>query len=202
MLQDFAASYNRTAGKAASRCVTVVIEQVNSGDAELALEQGWRAQSSERPDVWAPASSAWVNLLVTRVNELSILPSEPAQNLFYSPLVIGMPKPMADALGYPGKPVGWRDILRSSRTRPVGCEGTALMGRSTSAAAGAFPTCRQTSTRQRRLGSAAPRNAGSSRPDRCSCRAGPTVPHEWLGETGGTRSGGLLGKRLQPVVHA
>jgi Ca-activated chloride channel family protein len=111
MLQDFASSYNRTAGKVASPCVTVAIEQVNSGDAELALEQGWRAQSSERPDVWAPASSAWVSLLVQRSNQLSILPAEPAQSLFASPLVIGMPKPMADALGYPGTQVGWRDIF-------------------------------------------------------------------------------------------
>jgi Ca-activated chloride channel family protein len=111
LLQDFAATYNRTAGRAASPCVTVVVEQVNSGDAELALEQGWRGQSSERPDVWAPASSAWVSLLVQRSNQLSILPSGPAPSLFKSPLVIGMPKPMADALGYPGTPVGWRDIF-------------------------------------------------------------------------------------------
>jgi Ca-activated chloride channel family protein len=111
MLQDFAASYNRTAGKLASPCVTVAIDQVNSGDAELALEQGWRAQPSERPDVWAPASSAWVSLLVQRSNELSILPTEPAQSLFFSPLVIGMPQPMADALGYPRTQVGWRNIF-------------------------------------------------------------------------------------------
>ena len=111
MLQDFATAYNRTAGRAASPCVTVAVEQVNSGDAELALEQGWSAQSSERPDVWAPASSAWVSLLVQRSNQLSILPFGPAPSLFKSPLVIGMPKPMADALGYPGTPVGWRDIF-------------------------------------------------------------------------------------------
>jgi Ca-activated chloride channel family protein len=129
MLQDFAATYNRTAGKAASPCVTVAIEQVNSGDAEIALEQGWGAQSSERPDVWAPASGAWVNLLVKRANELSILPTEPAQSLFVSPLVIGMPKPMADALGYPGKPVGWRDIFALVKD-PAGwgAKGQALWG--------------------------------------------------------------------------
>jgi Ca-activated chloride channel family protein len=109
MLRDFAASYNRTAGSAANPCVTVAVEQVNSGDAELALEQGWRGQSTERPDVWAPASSAWVNLL--RSNDPSALPLSAAPSLFKSPLVIGMPEPMADALGYPGKPVGWKDIF-------------------------------------------------------------------------------------------
>jgi Ca-activated chloride channel homolog len=111
MLADFAATYNRTAGKVFQPCVSIAVEQVNSGDAELALEQGWRGQSSERPDIWAPASSAWVSLLAKRSNAQTILPTSTALSLFKSPLVIGMPKPMADALGYPGKPVGWKDIF-------------------------------------------------------------------------------------------
>ena len=36
-----------------------------------------------------------------------------------TPLVIAMPEPMADALGYPEKPVGWADILRLAQ-RPAG----------------------------------------------------------------------------------
>lgn len=111
MLHDFAPSYNRTAGSVAEPCVTVVVEQVNSGDAEVALEQGWSGQTAERPDVWAPASSAWVNLLASRSNAQGALTLSTAPSLFKSPLVIGMPKPMADALGYPGKPVGWKDIF-------------------------------------------------------------------------------------------
>jgi Ca-activated chloride channel family protein len=109
MLRDFAAGYNQGEGIVANPCVTVAIEQVNSGDAEVALEQGWRGQSTERPDVWAPASSAWVNLL--RSNDPTALPVSTAPSLFKSPLVIGMPKPMADALGYPGKTIGWKDIF-------------------------------------------------------------------------------------------
>ena len=34
-----------------------------------------------------------------------------AEPFMQTPLVIAMPKPMADALGYPEKPVGWADIL-------------------------------------------------------------------------------------------
>jgi Ca-activated chloride channel homolog len=109
MLQGFAAGYNRTAGNVANPCVTVVVEQVNSGDAELALEQGWKGQSAQRPDVWAPASSAWVNLL--KSNNPSVLPLSTAPSMFKSPLVIGMPQPMAEALDYKTKPIGWRDIF-------------------------------------------------------------------------------------------
>jgi Ca-activated chloride channel family protein len=117
MLQDFAAGYNRTSGSVASPCVSVVVEQVNSGDAELALEQGWRGQSAERPDVWAPASSAWVNLL--RSNAPSVLPLSRAPSMFKSPLVIGMPKLMAEALGYPNSPIGWKEIF-DLVTNPAG----------------------------------------------------------------------------------
>ena len=127
MLRDFAATYNRTEGRASQPCVTVAVEQVNSGDAELALEQDWRGMSTERPDVWAPASSAWVKLLVKRSNDRSLLPVGVPLSLFKSPLVIGMPKPMADALGYPAKPVGWRDIFALVRN-PTGWDAIAPPG--------------------------------------------------------------------------
>jgi len=111
MLRDFEATYNRTAGASSTHCTAVAIEQVNSGDAEAALEQGWTGLASERPDVWAPASSAWLNLLAAASDERAIRPIGPALSLFKSPLVIGVPKPIADALGYPAKPLGWKDIF-------------------------------------------------------------------------------------------
>ena len=39
----------------------------------------------------------------------------PTENLVLSPVVIGMWKPMAEALGWPAKPVGWRDVLELAR---------------------------------------------------------------------------------------
>ncbi len=43
----------------------------------------------------------------------------PTDNLVLSPVVIAMWQPMAEALGWPGKPVGWSDILSLS-TEPQG----------------------------------------------------------------------------------
>jgi Ca-activated chloride channel family protein len=34
-----------------------------------------------------------------------------------TPLVIAMPRPMAQALGYPGTPVGWEDILKLAQSK-------------------------------------------------------------------------------------
>lgn len=39
----------------------------------------------------------------------------PTENLVLSPVVIAMWKPMAEALGWPGKPVGWADILKMAK---------------------------------------------------------------------------------------
>src|SRR2546426_8129651 len=66
MLDKLAKSYNKTGPTVSSQldpvCVNVEVIQVTSGDAESALENNWKGQK-KKPDVWAPASSAWVQLL-------------------------------------------------------------------------------------------------------------------------------------------
>ncbi|HEX4865251.1 MAG TPA: substrate-binding domain-containing protein, partial [Acidimicrobiales bacterium] len=110
MLQGFAASYDAGRPQVGGQCVTVRVEKVDSGDAELALANGWTGPT--RPEVWSPASSAWVNLLDADAPAVAarILPVS-LDFLFESPLVIGMPQPMALALGYKTKAIGWALIL-------------------------------------------------------------------------------------------
>jgi Ca-activated chloride channel family protein len=116
MLKDFAAAYDRGRPQVDGRCVSVSVERVNSGDAELALANGWTGRT--RPDVWSPASAAWVKLLAadSPVVAAGLLPAS-SDSLFQSPLVIGMPEPMATALGYPTKPIGWARILSLAQDR-------------------------------------------------------------------------------------
>lgn len=111
MLLGFAASYDAGRPRVGGRCVTVSVEKVNSGDAELALANGWTG--STRPEVWSPASSAWVKLLTAQASAVAaqLLPAS-SDSLFQSPLVIGLPEPMATALGYPTTPIGWARILQ------------------------------------------------------------------------------------------
>ncbi len=118
MLQGFAVSYDAGRPQVGGRCVTVSVEKVDSGDAELALANGWTG--STRPDVWSPASSAWVNLLTAQAPTVAarLLPASP-DHLFGSPLVIGMPELMAKALGYPTKQIGWAFILKLAQD-PLG----------------------------------------------------------------------------------
>lgn len=117
MLQGFAASFDAGKPQVGGRCVSVSVEKVNSGDAEVALANGWTGPT--RPDVWSPASTAWVKLLAAQAPAIAVrlLPAS-SDKLFQSPLVIGMPEPMASALGYPTASIGWARILQLAEDPP------------------------------------------------------------------------------------
>jgi Ca-activated chloride channel family protein len=77
-----------------------------------ALARGWTDADGPRPVVWSPAAAAWGAVLNTRLADQGKPPLVGEGTPFMlSPLVIAMPRPMAEALGYPAKPLGWADIL-------------------------------------------------------------------------------------------
>jgi Ca-activated chloride channel family protein len=66
--------------------------------------------------IWSPASSAWGTILnQLRADEGQPEMAPPGTPFMLTPLVIAMPQPMAEALGYPDEPVGWADILELAR---------------------------------------------------------------------------------------
>ena len=67
--------------------------------------------------MWTPASSGWVRLLEQRTlatDRPKLIPAS-IPKIAASPLVIAMPRPMAQALGWPKKQLGWTDLLELSR---------------------------------------------------------------------------------------
>jgi Ca-activated chloride channel family protein len=74
-------------------------------------------QGTIQPHIWSPASDVYRPLLQdawTTKHGAMGGPSDIADDarpLVLSPVVIAMWKPMAEALGWPDKPVGWSDIL-------------------------------------------------------------------------------------------
>ena len=87
----------------------VFVEGVNaaSGDAESRIAKG-----TFKPVAWSPASSLWGRLLNFEADQ-PYTPEE-APSIVRTPLVIAMWEPMARALGWPKKQLGFADVLKLS----------------------------------------------------------------------------------------
>src|SRR5437870_3841885 len=117
LLSGVAADFNKSGATRNGQCVQVKVLSKASGAAEQALARGWDEKvDGPAPDVWSPASTAWVVLRRQRLKRdpAPTLP-DAIPHLAFSPLVIAMPKPMAVALGWPSTPIGWSDILALAR---------------------------------------------------------------------------------------
>ena len=113
LMNALATSFNGTKTKADGKCVYVRPNKVSSGVAAQALETTWdEGTLGHRPVLWSPAGSIWGKLVDFKLGQTG----KPAivgngQSFMLTPLTIAMPQPMAQALGYPNKPLGWSDIL-------------------------------------------------------------------------------------------
>jgi Ca-activated chloride channel family protein len=83
---------------------------IASGDVEQAIAQG-----KMKPVVWSPASSLWARLLNFETDQA--LTPRTSPSIVRTPLVIAMWEPMARALGWPKKRIGFADLLRLARDR-------------------------------------------------------------------------------------
>lgn len=113
-LEEQIATFNRTSPKLASgRTFTITGKAMGSGEAMQDILEG-RLQ----PAAFSPASDAYLTLL----NDAWLAqPGHPqplaahGESVVISPLVIAIWKPMAEALGWPKKALGWSDILKLSQ---------------------------------------------------------------------------------------
>jgi Ca-activated chloride channel family protein len=115
LLQAIADDYAKDDGKAAGKCARVIVNTKASGGATTALARGWNdSVDGPRPDVWTPASTSWTALLryeTTKRDLPDLVGDAKPPSIARTPLTIAMPKPMAQTLGWPTKPIGWSDIL-------------------------------------------------------------------------------------------
>ncbi len=116
LITALAKAFNKSdLAKVDGDCIFVRPQKKSSGGAAQLLYTNWNeATEGPRPVVWSPAASSWgqvVNQKRLDSGQGAIVEVEKAQAFMQTPLVIAMPKPMADALGYPAKAIGWSDIL-------------------------------------------------------------------------------------------
>ena len=116
LLTELAEEFNRSdAAKDAKPCAFVRVNRVSSGVGATLLSEGWNDEGRDgpRPVIWSPAAASWGAIVNQRLEERGEAPIAPAdaKPFMVTPLVIAMPRPMADALGYPETPIGFGDLL-------------------------------------------------------------------------------------------
>jgi Ca-activated chloride channel family protein len=127
-LEEATSAFNAVKTKTASgKRIEVDGRVMGSGEAMQAILAG-----TLRPHVISPASSAYVSLLNRRWLSVAghVKALSPAgEPIVLSPVVIATWKPMAEALGWPNKPLGWRDFLKvASNAEGWGAYGHAEWG--------------------------------------------------------------------------
>lgn len=119
LLVDLAEQFNESdTADTDDGCAFVRPYSKASGGAALLIADGWPDPeiNGERPVIWSPAASGWGGI----ANELAGRTVAPAGTPFMlTPLVIAMPQPMAEALGWPDEPIGFADIVELA-TNPEG----------------------------------------------------------------------------------
>ena len=129
LMTELAAVFNRTKESkqaAEGTCAFAKVRRLSSGAGAEALATGWADEqgAGPKPTIWSPAGAVWgavANQRLADKGQPAMAPRD-AQSLMLTPLVIGMPKPMADVLGYPAKPIGFDDLVALSQD-PAGWGG-------------------------------------------------------------------------------
>jgi Ca-activated chloride channel family protein len=126
LLTDLARRFNAAKeAREGQGCAFVRVQKVSSGTAMQQLADGWTDPSSmgPQPAVWSPAASSWAAILNEKLRQKGqAAMAPPAKPFMLTPLVIAMPRPMAEALGWPSTPIGYADILKLAQD-PAGWGG-------------------------------------------------------------------------------
>ena len=101
-------------------CSFVRVFRTSSGVGAQLLSEGWPDEEANgpRPVIWSPAARSWgaiVNQRRAATGEAAITDPD-ARPFMVTPLVIAMPRPMAEVLGWPDTPIGYSDLLALSQT--------------------------------------------------------------------------------------
>jgi Ca-activated chloride channel homolog len=110
-MSGLAKEWQKTEPEVDGDCVGAVVERKDAAAVAAALGPSWDARrDGPRPDVWAPDSSAWLLVAADRPDAAGMIPPNPV-HLASSPVVIAMPKPMAESLKWPQTQLGWRELI-------------------------------------------------------------------------------------------
>ncbi|MGH3711936.1 MAG: substrate-binding domain-containing protein [Micromonosporaceae bacterium] len=107
ILDNLARRWADSAPAVGDECVSIKVVSKNSTAVAQALGPDWDPrQDGPQPHVWVPDSTAWLKLASAREEAARLIPDR-QPSLARTPAVIGMPMPMAKALGWPKADLSW-----------------------------------------------------------------------------------------------
>lgn len=112
VMSALAQQWRADAPEVDGRCVAVAIARQDASQVAAALSPRWdERRDGPRPDVWAPDSTAWLLVASNRPDAAELVPAGSA-SIASSAIVMAMQQPMAEALGWPARKLGWLDLVR------------------------------------------------------------------------------------------
>lgn len=107
-IEDVAKSFQDSKAEVGGKPIRVKLLHMKSGESMQKILDG-----KEKPTIWSPAGQAWIDLInqtwKARTGKSFV---ENAKPTVVSGLVVAMWEPMARALGWPDKPIGWAEIFQ------------------------------------------------------------------------------------------
>ena len=113
MVENLAIGYNAQPRDINGSCVTVTPMKDKSGIAAEAAAAGFPDLAPEsRPAVWLPDAHTWLSLARANGGE-AVVPAE-AASVATSDIVLAMPEPLAQAIGWDEEPPQWQDVFEAA----------------------------------------------------------------------------------------
>jgi Ca-activated chloride channel family protein len=107
-VNDVVKAFNDKKVQVAGKAVVVKAKHIRGGESRLAILDG-----KEKPTLWGPAGRSWVDLINADWEQREQKPfMTDVRDTVRTALVIATWEPMARALGWPNKPIGWSDLQR------------------------------------------------------------------------------------------
>ncbi len=114
LLTRLADEFNSTGQEFDGKCAAITVYRQSSGVSAQLLAEGWPDDGSAGPApvLWSPSASTWGVVVNQRLSEQGEAPiANDYERIMITPLALAMPRPMAEALGWPEQDIGWADIL-------------------------------------------------------------------------------------------
>jgi Ca-activated chloride channel family protein len=112
LLRTLATQWEQTKPSVNGTCAAVTIREQDTAVTAQALTRQWDpASEGPAPDVWVPPSSAWARAAAAQSDIADKLMPDRLPSVARTPVVIAMPKQLAETYGWPNSDLDWKDLL-------------------------------------------------------------------------------------------